>query len=81
MLVLTRKPGQSIKIGDDITLHITRVRGNTIQIGIDAPREIPVLRNEISKRKSNSIGNLSPTSAPQLHLVTSGSELPDLIPT
>lgn len=47
MLVLTRKPQQSIRIGNDITVNIVRVRGNTVQIGIEAPKEINILRSEL----------------------------------
>lgn len=47
MLVLTRKPNQSIVIGDDIELTVLEVRGDQVRIGINAPREIPVHRKEI----------------------------------
>lgn len=47
MLVLTRKVGESIKINDDITITIVQVRGKQIRLGIDAPRETKVHREEI----------------------------------
>ncbi|QDV28118.1 carbon storage regulator [Aureliella helgolandensis] len=47
MLVLTRKPNQSIKIGDNITINVVRVRGNTIQLGIEAPQDVSILRSEL----------------------------------
>lgn len=47
MLLLTRYPGQTITIGDDIFIHIVERQGNQIRIGITAPREIPVHRQEI----------------------------------
>jgi carbon storage regulator CsrA len=47
MLVLTRKPQQQIKIGDDIVLTVLRVRGKQVQIGIEAPRNVRVLRGEV----------------------------------
>lgn len=47
MLVLSRKPGQSIQIGDDITITITRVGGNQVRLGIDAPMETPIRRAEL----------------------------------
>lgn len=47
MLVLTRKPNQSIVIGDDIELTVLEVRGDQVRIGINAPRQIPVHRKEI----------------------------------
>lgn len=47
MLSLTRFPGQRIIIGDDIVIQVTRVRGQNVQIDIQAPREIPVHREEV----------------------------------
>ncbi len=47
MLVLTRKLNQSIRIGDSITISVVRVRGNTVQLGIQAPKEVHVLRSEL----------------------------------
>jgi carbon storage regulator len=50
MLILTRKHGEAIKIGDDITLTILGVNGGQVKIGVDAPRAVPVHREEIHKR-------------------------------
>ena len=47
MLVLSRKPGEAIRIGDDIEISIIEVRGDTVRIGIDAPRSVPVFRKEL----------------------------------
>ena len=47
MLVLARKPNQSIMIGDDIEIRIISVQGDQVKIGIDAPREISVHRKEV----------------------------------
>jgi carbon storage regulator len=47
MLVLTRKPNQSIMIGDDIEVSVLSVVGDKVRIGIHAPQEIPVFRTEI----------------------------------
>ena len=47
MLVLTRKLKESIRIGDAITITVLRVKGNTVRIGIEAPREVPVVRGEL----------------------------------
>jgi carbon storage regulator len=47
MLVLTRKPNQSIMIGDDIEVSVLSVVGEKVRIGINAPQDIPVFRTEI----------------------------------
>ncbi len=50
MLVLTRKPGESIVIGNDVVITVLEVRGGQIRIGIDAPREVAVHRAEIYRQ-------------------------------
>ena len=47
MLVLTRKPGERIVIDDRITVTVLEVQGNQIRLGIEAPKEIPVMREEL----------------------------------
>ncbi|MBY0123465.1 carbon storage regulator CsrA [Bacillus sp. S/N-304-OC-R1] len=47
MLVLTRKPNQSIQIGDDIEIKIIAIDGEQIKIGIEAPKNIEIHRKEI----------------------------------
>ncbi len=47
MLVLTRKPNQSIMIGDDIEVSVLSVMGEKVRIGIAAPRSVPVFRKEV----------------------------------
>ena len=47
MLVLTRKPSQSIMIGDDIQVSVLSTTGANVRIGIQAPRDIPIFRKEI----------------------------------
>lgn len=49
MLVLTRKLQQQIKIGDAITVTILRVKGSTVRIGVEAPRDVRVIRGELPK--------------------------------
>lgn len=47
MLILTRKVGQAFSIGDDTTVTITEISGDKVKIGIDAPKERRVLREEL----------------------------------
>ena len=47
MLILNRKPGESIIIGEDIEITVLEVEENRVKIGIDAPRDINILRKEI----------------------------------
>jgi carbon storage regulator len=48
MLVLTRRVGESLLIGDDIKVDVIQISGSQVKLGISAPREIPVLRQEIA---------------------------------
>jgi carbon storage regulator len=48
MLILSRRPGESITIGDDIIVTVIGVSGNQIRLGVTAPREVRVLREEVS---------------------------------
>lgn len=47
MLVLTRMEGESILIGDDTRVTLLEIRGGQIRIGIEAPRDVPVMRSEL----------------------------------
>ena len=47
MLVLTRKASQSIMIGDEIEVSVLAIMGEKVRIGIEAPRQVPVFREEV----------------------------------
>lgn len=53
MLVLTRRIGESLKIGDDITVTILGVHGNQVRLGVEAPRHVRVDREEVRARINN----------------------------
>lgn len=75
MLVLTRRKGQAIKIGDDIVIRVTEVKGRgsraLVKIGIDAPSDLKVLREEVEREVADEMAlakdptfNLFPLKGP-----------------
>jgi len=50
VLVLSRKVGESIRIGDDIVVMVTAIEGDKVRIGIEGPKEIPIHREELYQR-------------------------------
>ena len=50
MLILTRRTGETLRIGDDITLTILGIKGNTVRVGISAPKDVAVHREEVYLR-------------------------------
>lgn len=47
MLIITRRAGEKIVLGDDITIHVMEIAGNNVRIGVEAPKSLPVYREEI----------------------------------
>lgn len=50
MLILTRRCGETINIGNDITVTVLSVKGNQVRIGVNAPKDVAVHREEIAER-------------------------------
>ena len=74
MLVLSRHRDESIMIGDNVMITIVDIRGDKVRLGIDAPQEIPVHRQEVYeaiKRENQRAGKLDPTDTRRL---TPGSD-------
>ena len=66
MLVLSRKTGERIRIGDSVTITVVRITGGGVRLGIEAPQHLPVVREEVYQRSlaaSDSI-DTDPTSKP-----------------
>ena len=69
MLILTRKSGEAIRIGDHVTLKIMEIRGGQVRIGIEAPRDISVHREEVfeqARRQNQRAAQSSPTDPERL---------------
>ena len=59
MLVLSRKEGEQLVIGDNIVITINRIAGNRVAIGVEAPREVSIVRGELQKPEPVSLGGVS----------------------
>ena len=66
MLILTRNIDETLMIGDDVTVKVLSVRGNQVRLGIDAPKEIAVHREEIYRRiqQEKAGGRMPPANPP-----------------
>lgn len=58
MLVLSRKPGERIMIGDDITLTVVRLGPNNVRLGIEAPRNMPIVREELQMEGEEAVSDV-----------------------
>lgn len=73
MLILSRRNGESIRIGDEVTITILQSKGGQVRIGIDAPREVAVHREEVYHRLSQELPeNCEPAVATQSHAEPEG---------
>ena len=53
MLILTRRVGETLMVGDDVTITVLGVKGNQVRIGVNAPKDVAVHREEIYERIQN----------------------------
>jgi len=78
VLILQRKPGEAVRIGDDVTVSILSVENGRVRIAIDAPTSIPILRSELVEAiAANRDSVVANTSADELMaLLGHGAEQP-----
>ena len=69
MLILTRRVGETLMIGDEVTVTVLGVKGNQVRIGVNAPKDIAVHREEIYeriKREQDNTASLNSPSQPEV---------------
>jgi carbon storage regulator len=72
VLVLSRKPEQSLHLGDDITVTVLGIEGDRVKLGIDAPRSVAVLRHEVFQQiQEANVGAVVATETSALQTVVS----------
>jgi len=88
MLVLTRKLDEAIQIGDDIKITVLRVKGNTVRIGIEAPKSVRVIRDELERESapeavaaSAPAASMRPAHKPTNRIAAIGSESDNVVTT
>ncbi len=57
MLILTRRIGEAVMIGDDVTVAVLAINGNQVRIGVNAPKSVPVHREEVYARIQREVSN------------------------
>jgi carbon storage regulator len=60
MLILTRRVGETVMVGDEITITVLGVKGNQVRLGINAPKDVAVHREEIYQRIKHEHGDQEP---------------------
>ncbi|MDL2327154.1 carbon storage regulator CsrA [Ruminococcaceae bacterium OttesenSCG-928-A11] len=72
MLILTRKTGQGFTIGDDIEITITEVSGDKVRVGINAPKQVKILRSELTETVEQNVKAAAGPAAGSLRALAKG---------
>ena len=73
MLILSRRVGETVMIGDDVAITVLRVKGNQVRLGVKAPKSVSVQREEISDRmRANAGAALDDADASAAEIKTTG---------
>ncbi len=78
MLVLSRKQSQRIKLGDSIVITVVRVAGDKVRLGIDAPRDMLVLRDELEPHADTNLAGAGSLEIDSLEIEVAAGELASL---
>ncbi|MBA4106330.1 MAG: carbon storage regulator [Pirellula sp.] len=78
MLVLSRKQSQRIKLGDSIVITVVRVAGDKVRLGIDAPRDMLVLRDELEPHAGANVAGAGSLELESLEIEVAAGELASL---
>jgi carbon storage regulator len=78
MLVLSRKQSQRIKLGDSIVITVVRVAGDKVRLGIDAPRDMLVLRDELEPHADANLAGAGSLEIESLEIEVAAGELASL---
>jgi len=71
VLILTRRRGESIMVGDDVCITVLGIQGNQVRIGVNAPKQVPVHRQEIYERiKATQCADLEGAMSPTFSSAT-----------
>ncbi len=76
MLILTRRVGETLMIGDEVTVTVLGVKGNQVRIGINAPKNVSVHREEIYERIKNEQSGETPKAVEAVEEVSSEESSP-----